>query len=290
MVRRVRRELGRAGVDGLVGDRRPRPRAARRARRPRPCPRGIRAARPRSPSRLARRQSARSSSPGPRPVSSARASTIWSSWSRNHGSTPVASCRRSTDTPRRSAASSWNMPIRRGRGRGAGRARRGSTRSSGTSAGSALSPNRPDSRLRRAFWSDSVKVRPIAMTSPTDCICVPRIGLRPRELLERPPRHLGDHVVDRRLERRGRLARDVVHDLVEPVADREARRDLRDREPRRLAGERARARDAWVHLDHHEVAVGRVDRELDVGAARCRRRCGGCMRTRRRASAGTRRR
>jgi hypothetical protein len=26
---------------------------------------------------------------------------------------------------------------------------------------------------RRAFWSDSLKVRPIAMTSPTERICVP---------------------------------------------------------------------------------------------------------------------
>ena len=55
-----------------------------------------------------------------------------------------------------------------------------------------------------------------------------RLGLR--ELLEREPRHLHDDVVERRLER-GRVAGDVVHDLVESVADREQRGDLRDREP-----------------------------------------------------------
>ncbi len=37
-------------------------------------------------------------------------------------------------------------------------------------------PNRPTSRLRRAFWKLSRNVRPIAMTSPTDFICVVRIG------------------------------------------------------------------------------------------------------------------
>ena len=56
------------------------------------------------------------------------------------------------------------------------------------------------------------------------------VGLR--ELLERPARHLDDDVVDRRLERRRRQPRDVVGDLVEAVAERELRRDLRDRESR----------------------------------------------------------
>ena len=30
-----------------------------------------------------------------------------------------------------------------------------------------------------AFWSDSGNVRPIAMTSPTDCIWVPSTGVEP---------------------------------------------------------------------------------------------------------------
>ena len=38
------------------------------------------------------------------------------------------------------------------------------------------SPNRPTSSPRRAFWSDSLNVRPIAITSPTDFIWVVRTG------------------------------------------------------------------------------------------------------------------
>ncbi|MBS1264250.1 MAG: hypothetical protein MAG471_00066 [Acidimicrobiaceae bacterium] len=47
------------------------------------------------------------------------------------------------------------------------------------SAGSALRPNLPFSRDRMPFWSDSGKVRPIAMTSPTDCMDVPRTPVVP---------------------------------------------------------------------------------------------------------------
>ena len=89
------------------------------------------------------------------------------------------------------------------------------------------------------------------------------------ELLEREARHLHDHVVEGRLEARGRRSPgDLVADLVEAVADRESRGDLRDREPGRLRRERARARHARVHLDDDDAAVGGVHRELDVAAAR----------------------
>ena len=43
----------------------------------------------------------------------------------------------------------------------------------GGSAGSAFRPARPCSKERIAFCSDSGKVRPMAITSPTDCIRVP---------------------------------------------------------------------------------------------------------------------
>ena len=89
-----------------------------------------------------------------------------------------------------------------------------------------------------------------------------------RELLEREARDLDDDVVERRLERRGRRARDVVGDLVERVADRDLRRDLGDRVARRLRRERRGARHARVHLDDDDAARLRVDRELDVAAAR----------------------
>ena len=92
-----------------------------------------------------------------------------------------------------------------------------------------------------------------------------RVGAR--ELLEREARHLRDDVVDRRLEARRRRLRDVVLDLVERVAERELRRDLRDREAGGLRRERRRARDARVHLDDDDAAGLRVDRELNVAAA-----------------------
>src|ERR1700683_1085077 len=37
-------------------------------------------------------------------------------------------------------------------------------------------PQAPTSKERRAFWSDSLKVRPMAMASPTLFICVVRVG------------------------------------------------------------------------------------------------------------------
>ena len=87
------------------------------------------------------------------------------------------------------------------------------------------------------------------------------------ELLEREARSLDDDVVDRRLERGRRRARDVVGDLVQRVADREPGGDLRDRVARRLGRQRGRAGDARVHLDHDDLAALAVDRELHVGAA-----------------------
>ena len=93
-------------------------------------------------------------------------------------------------------------------------------------------------------------------------------GVDAGELLEREARPLDDDVVERGLEARRRAARDVVGDLVEPVADRQPRGDLRDREPGRLRRQRGRARDARVHLDDDDLLRHRVDRELHVGAAR----------------------
>jgi len=60
---------------------------------------------------------------------------------------------------------------------------------------------------------------------------------RLRELLEREPRPLDDAVIDRRLEARGRLLRDVVGDLVERVAHGQLGGDLGDREAGRLGGQ-----------------------------------------------------
>ena len=89
-----------------------------------------------------------------------------------------------------------------------------------------------------------------------------------RELLEREARELDDDVVERRLEAGRRRLRQVVRDLVERVADRELRGDLRDRVAGRLRGERRGAGDARVHLDHAQLAGLALARELDVRAAR----------------------
>ena len=91
------------------------------------------------------------------------------------------------------------------------------------------------------------------------------VGLR--ELLEGPPRHLDDDVVERGLEAGRGQAGDVVGDLFQTVAEGQLRRDLRDRKPGRLGGQGGRARHPRIHLDGHHPAVVRVHRELDVGAA-----------------------
>ena len=63
-------------------------------------------------------------------------------------------------------------------------------------------------------------------------------GVGPGELLEREPRHLDHHVVQRGLEAGRGLAGDVVRDLVEGVPDGQPGRDLGDREAGGLGGER----------------------------------------------------
>ena len=93
-------------------------------------------------------------------------------------------------------------------------------------------PKLPTSSPRRAFWNDSLNVRPMAIVSPTLFICVVSVGVGLGELLEGEPRDLGDHVVDRRLEAGLGLAGDVVGQLVQPVADGQLGGDLGDRETR----------------------------------------------------------
>ncbi len=92
-------------------------------------------------------------------------------------------------------------------------------------------------------------------------------GVRAGELLKGEARPLDDDVVDRGLEARGGGTGDVVVDLIQAVAHRQARGDLRDREARRLRGERGGARHARVHLDHEDLLRLEIDRELHVGAA-----------------------
>src|SRR5207248_11797565 len=92
-------------------------------------------------------------------------------------------------------------------------------------------------------------------------------GVRARERLEREARELDDDVVEGRLEAGRRRPRQIVGDLVERVADSQLRRDLRDRIAGRLRGERGRAGDARVHLDHAQLAGVTLARELNVRPA-----------------------
>ena len=88
------------------------------------------------------------------------------------------------------------------------------------------------------------------------------------KLLEREARHLHHDVVEHRLERRGRGARDVVGQFVQRVPDGELRPDARDGESGGFGRERRGPRDAGVHLDHEHLAVRRIHGELNVAATR----------------------
>ncbi len=93
-----------------------------------------------------------------------------------------------------------------------------------------------------------------------------RVGLR--EFLEGEAWHLGDHVVDGRLERgRGDAAGDVVAQLVEGVTDRQLGGDLGDRKARGLGRQRRRPAHPRIHLDDDQPSVLGIHRELHIGAA-----------------------
>ncbi len=176
---------------------------------------------------------------------------------RNHGSMLVRRCSSSIAVPRRSASSTW------------------SNRSApGCSSASSSSPWFVRGARSRVELARAQRLRERLLERPPDRHRLAdrlhvggQVGFGARELLEREPRPLDHAVVDRGLKARGRRLRDVVRDLLERVADREPRGDLRDREPGCLAGERARARHARVHLDHDDLVGGAVDRELHVGSA-----------------------
>ena len=133
----------------------------------------------------------------------------------------------------------------------------------------------PISSERIAFCSASLNVRPIAIASPTDFICVVSVVRRRGNFSNVQRGILIDHVVDGRLEAGRRHARDVVGDLVEAIADRELRGDLRDRKAGRLRRQRRAARDARVHLDHDHPAVLRDRPRTGCSSRRSRRRSRG---------------
>ena len=101
-------------------------------------------------------------------------SVIVDNWSRNHGSIPVSSCIVSKSIPSRKASATKR--IRSAPASRSSRRRLASRVSGSSPVRISLKPSRPVSRLRRAFWIDSWKVRPIDMASPTDFICVVRVA------------------------------------------------------------------------------------------------------------------
>jgi hypothetical protein len=129
----------------------------------------------------------------------ARRSLTSAIWSRNHGSMPVSSWTRSTSAPRQRLLTARSRP-----------------RAGGARAASQLvvvdvdrgpAPNpRPVLERAQRLLSASLKVRPIAIASPTDFIVVVSVVVGCRELLEGEPRDLDDDVVERRLEA-GRVSR-----------------------------------------------------------------------------------
>ena len=87
------------------------------------------------------------------------------------------------------------------------------------------------------------------------------------ELGEVPARHLAHDVVERGLEERGRPPRDRVRDFGKRVADADLGGDVGERVAGRLAGQRARARQPRVDLDHPVLEAVGVERVLDVALA-----------------------
>src|SRR5262249_36298990 len=87
---------------------------------------------------------------------------------------------------------------------------------------------------------------------------------RTSELVEVPPRHLADDIVEGGLEERRRPPRHAVRYVGERVAEAELRGDVREGVPGRLARERARAREPRVDLDDPIIERPCIDGVLDV--------------------------
>ena len=91
-----------------------------------------------------------------------------------------------------------------------------------------------------------------------------RVSLR--KLFKSETRNLDHAVVNGRLKARRSLARDVIAQFVQGVADGQLGRDLGDGESGRLGGQGRGARDPRVHLDHDHASALRTDGKLDVRA------------------------
>ena len=101
----------------------------------------------------------------------ASASTICLMLARNQGVMAVRPATSSTVMPRRSASATYHRRSACGTD-SFSRSDPDPSSAPLPAAGGESNPSWPVSRERSAFCSDSLKVRPMAMTSPTDFICV----------------------------------------------------------------------------------------------------------------------
>ena len=191
---------------------------------------------------------------------------------------------------RQSASCSAKSAVGRGHGARARASSSVAARRRARGRGRARSPARPCSSERSAFWSDSAKVRPIAITSPTDCIRVPSRGVGAGQLLELPARDLGDHVVDDRLEaRRGHLGDVVARSRRASSRRRGAPRSWRSGTPSPWTRARSeRETRGFISITRRSPVAGSTA-NCTLRAARLDARRGAARRRRRRASPGTRR-
>src|ERR1700679_1661672 len=90
----------------------------------------------------------------------------------------------------------------------------------------------PVSSERMPFIKASLKVRPMAITSPTDFICHPRFSMASGNFFKLPLRNFYDDIIERRLETCRGFAGDVVGNFVQRIANRKLGRDLGDRKSR----------------------------------------------------------
>ena len=85
-----------------------------------------------------------------------------------------------------------------------------------------------------AFWRDSVKLRPMAMTSPTERIEVDRVEGDSLKFIKVKSRDFYDHIIERWLKRCRCLLSDVVFDLVESIPQGQFGSDFSDGKSRRF--------------------------------------------------------
>ena len=131
----------------------------------------------------------------------------------------------------------------------------------------ATRPYIPIWSMRAAFWMASSKLRPIAMTSPTDFISEP-IFLETRpNFLRSPAWDLDDDVVEGRLETGRCGLGDGIRELGKRAAEDEPGGHEGQGITRRLGGQGRASRQPGVDFDDPVIAVLGIEGVLDVALA-----------------------